>query len=152
MRHKKVSLFGMNFLKFYWLLKNKSICIGKRNNKLKFLGVIYQIWLIGSKFMLQWIKKLLSKSAQKRLISTYQIKWKHGCTIRINFFVFVIKNDDWLSNFSFFIKGKVKFENKRGNSSENAKKIDEFQEKQVKLGVSDKFSIILILNGLWPKF
>ena len=74
LRHKKVSLFGVNFLEFYWLLKNQSICIGKRKDKLKFWGVIYQIWLVGSKVM----KKLLFKSAQKRQISTYQIKWKQG--------------------------------------------------------------------------
>ena len=66
-----------------------------------------------------------------------------------NFFVSVIKNDDRLS---FIIKGKIKFQNKRGYSSENARKIDEFQEKYFKHGVSDKFSVILTLNGLGPKF
>ena len=31
-------------------------------------------------------------------------------------------------------KGKVKFQNKRGNSSENAKKFDEFQENTSNIG------------------
>ena len=57
-----------------------------------------------------------------------------------------------LSKFSFIIKRKVKFQNKRGNSSKNAKKFNKFQEKQLKHGVSDKFSVILTLNGLEPKF
>ena len=70
----------------------------------------------------------------------------------INFIVSLIKSDDWLSIFSFIIKGKVKFQNKRGNSSENTQKIDKLQEKHVEHGVSDKFSVILTLNGLGPKF
>ena len=32
------------------------------------------------------------------------------------------------------------------------KKIDKFQDKRGKHGVSDKFSVILTLNGLGPKF
>ena len=76
MRHKKVSLFEVNFLEFYWFLEDQSICIGKRNDKLKFWGVIYQIWLTGSKVMLKCIKNLLSESVQKRQLSTYQISIK----------------------------------------------------------------------------
>ena len=49
------------------------------------------------------------------------------------------------------MKGKGKLQNKRGNSSENAKQFDKFQENHVKHGVSDKFSVILTLNGLGPK-
>ena len=49
-------------------------------------------------------------------------------------------------------KGKVKFQNKRGNSSENAKKFDKFREKHIKHRVSDKFSVILTLKGLGAKF
>ena len=75
-RHKNISLLEVDFFEFYWFLKNQYFCIGKRRNKLKLLGVIYQIWTIGSKVMLTY-KKLLSESAQIRQISTYQIKWKH---------------------------------------------------------------------------
>ena len=53
---------------------------------------------------------------------------------------------------SFIVKGKVKLQNKQGNSSKNAKKFDKFQEQQVKHGFSDKFSVILTSNGLGPKF
>ena len=77
-RHKKVFLFEVNFLKFYWPSKIQSICIGKRKDKLKFWGLIYQIWFIGSKVMLNWIKKLLSESDKtkndKTKISKFTLK------------------------------------------------------------------------------
>ena len=53
--------------------------IRNREDKLKFWGVIYKVSLIGSKIMLKWIKKLLSESAQKRKISTYQISVSSDC-------------------------------------------------------------------------
>ena len=49
------------------------------------------------------------------------------------------------------MKGKVKFQNKRGNSSEKSKKIDKFQEKHVKHGVSNKFRVILRMGKSYVK-
>ena len=85
-RHKKVFLFGVNFPEFYWLLKNQSICIGKRKDKLKFWGVFN---LIGSKVMLQWIKKLLSESAQNVKYRLIKLNGSMvGCTISTSISLF----------------------------------------------------------------
>ena len=51
--------------------------IGKRKDQLKFWGVIYQIWLIGSKVMLKWIKKLytLWKCSKTNLSESLCFTW-----------------------------------------------------------------------------
>ena len=62
---EKVALFEVNFLKFYELSKNQFFCIGKRKDRLKFWGVIYELWLTRSKVMLKWIKISIFEITQK---------------------------------------------------------------------------------------
>ena len=54
--------------------------IGKRNDKVKFWGFIYQIWLIGSKVMLQWIQKVMVESTRAELFKLWIVyQTLHRC-------------------------------------------------------------------------